>query len=579
MMNLFERRRKNRLRPWAGNARVALVSLAMIAGALAPHTAAAQTSPPPTTPPSTNTGTNASAVNPAAQLLPRTERASARDMLSAPESGPCPLAGSSLRFDFKSADITGVTVATAEELRATYASLLDQNVPVSDICLVRDRIAALIFSKGIFARVEIPEQTITAGQVKIEVIQARIGAVKVIGNAGPAQSLVEEYIEQLQGQETFSLMQAQRLLLLADDIPGISLAATLRSARQERGVVDMEVRVQRDPIDVIGNAQNFGSEALGPEALLMRADFNAYTAFGERTSLVLFASADGKEQIVGQALGEARFGRRGLIGEWSLAYSMTKPGGEAALLDLEGTSIVGKVGVKYPWQRSRVQNIFFSGGLEFVQQEVKSGSFALTDETLSVLYARADGDHSFKWRVPTNVRGGLELRQGLSSESKSPSRFDGVANAFVVRGDLAGEFKLTRSLTAYASADFQYSANPLLAYEEIAMGNLTTGRGYDPSSISGDTGALARFELRGGPYTGPVGTFWAYGFYDVGQVNNLDRAGEKVTAASAGIGLRFRLSELFDLDLAYAAPLDKVSEFADRKPPSRLLFNLISKLR
>ena len=544
-------------------------------------------------PPAGGSTANPTLANPASQIPPADQRRasrSVRDMLSAPEAGPCPLASSQLTFDLVGVDVSGAevqggsatnktSVVTEAELRSTYSGLIGKNVPVAEICGVRDRIAKLIFDKGIFARVEIPAQTIADGQVRIEVTLARIGSVKVLGAAGKVQNLVENYLSQLQGRPTFSLIDAQRLLLLSDDIPGVNVAATLRAAREGRGVIDLEVRVERDPIDIVGNSQNFGSKALGPEAVLARVDFNSYTSFGERTSFVLFSTVDGKEQVVAQALGEARFGSRGLVGDWSVAYAETKPGGDAALLSLEGTSVVAKFGARYPWLRSRRQNIVLSGGLEYAKQEVNSGTFRLTDDTMTIIYARADADRSFDTRFPIRARAGLELRQGLTEASKTPSRFDGKGNALVVRSDYSAEVLLSPRVSAQVSGDLQYTDSPLLAYEEIAMGNLTAGRGYDPSSISGDTGATARFELRGGPFNSEVGAFSGYLFYDVGQVDNLDRAGEKITAASSGFGIRYRLSDQFDLDLAYAAPLDKVSVFAESKPKARVLFNLISKFR
>ena len=49
-----------------------------------------------------------------------------------------------------------------EELERTYSGLIGQDVPVSELCEIRDRASTLLFNRGLFARVEIPAQKISA---------------------------------------------------------------------------------------------------------------------------------------------------------------------------------------------------------------------------------------------------------------------------------------------------------------------------------------------------------------------------------------------------------------------------------
>ena len=52
------------------------------------------------------------------------------------------------------------------------------------------------------------------------------------------------------------------------------------------------------------------------------------------------------------------------------------------------------------------------------------------------------------------------------------------------------------NLALYVSVRGQYSAVPLLSSEEFSFGGNVSGRGYDPSEISGDQGVAATIELR-----------------------------------------------------------------------------------
>ena len=51
--------------------------------------------------------------------------------------------------------------------------------------------------------------------------------------------------------------------------------------------------------------------------------------------------------------------------------------------------------------------------------------------------------------------------------------------------------------------------DPLLAFEEFTAGNYTVGRGYDPATLSGDSGVGVTAELRG-PRLMPMKQIQAY---------------------------------------------------------------------
>src|SRR3546814_9655898 len=50
----------------------------------------------------------------------------------------------------------------------------------------------------------------------------------------------------------------------------------------------------------------------------------------------------------------------------------------------------------------------------------------------------------------------------------------------------------------FRSPRAQYSPDVLLSYEQMSAGNYTTGRGYDPGVITGDSGVGVAAELRYG---------------------------------------------------------------------------------
>jgi len=115
-------------------------------------------------------------------------------------------------------------------------------------------------------------------------------------------------------------------------------------------------------------------------------------------------------------------------------------------------------------------------------------------------------------------------------------------------------------------------------YEQISLGDLSVGRGYDPAVVLGDSGAGASFDLRYDPIQiNPTIMVSPYVFFDVGSVHNNDAALSGLTAnrtlRSFGAGVTLRLANRANLDITYAQPIDPVVAGGVRPSP-RVLINL-----
>ncbi|MDE2474417.1 MAG: ShlB/FhaC/HecB family hemolysin secretion/activation protein, partial [Alphaproteobacteria bacterium] len=450
----------------------------------------------------------------------------AGDILGPPAPGPCPLASSNLQFTLTGVEFTGV-MGVNDVLQAAYGDLVGRQIPVSAICEIRDRATTILFQRGLLARVEIPQQTVMGGRVTFTVIEAFIAAVVVRGNAGPAQDKVDDYIENLRGLRPFDINKAQRYLLLASDIPGVVISATLRPSAEAPGAVELDVDVAHVVADAVLNSNNFNARSAGRITGLVRGDLNSITGLGERTSIIGYNTLEGpfNAQRVIQAVEEARIGSGGLLFRVSGAYGTTRPGDILRPLDINGHSIVVDGRLAYPIIRERSLNITASGGLNYIRQDVDTAGLPLIRDSLSILFGRIGFDQAFAF-APVILGGGLEVRQGI------PGMFDtvhaGASHLSRVAGDpgateFRGDARIAINWLPYVSTigiiQGQYSWQPLLTYEEFTLGNLTIGRGYDPSVLSGHTGVGGSAEIHFGPLPNfqsvpLLGTGSIYGFFD-----------------------------------------------------------------
>ena len=481
----------------------------------------------------------------------------------------------------------GSTALKDQDFAAVTRAYVGKTQKVGAICEIRDRAARVLFDRGILARVEIPEQRISGGALVLEVIEAHVVNVRVRGDIGPAQAAVERYVEKLRGMKPFDMRKAQRYLLLASDIPGVRVRAAIRpSSSAERGAVDIDVSVSREAFSEVGNAQNLGSRTVGRWGGLVRGEARSFTPFGEDTTLVAFHTLDSNEQWVVQLQEAARLGADGLIARASAVYGETRPGEALKPLALKSTSKVGNLELAYPLIRRRRLDVNVAGGLDVVDQSTDlGGAGRLTEDKVRVLYARADGDaRVYGFDRPWVLNWAVTGRKGLSglgaSRAGDSLLTHGFAtpDAWLFRAQGGIETQVYGPISASLRAQAQTSDKPLMPYEQISLGDLSVGRGYDPAVVLGDTGAGASLDLRyAAVQVYPRVLASPFVFYDQGFVHNNDAGRTGLTSSrtlrSFGAGITLRLANRANLEVTYARPVDAVSGGGARPAP-RLLINL-----
>ena len=523
-------------------------------------------------------------------------------------AGPCPaaIADSQLSAPFTAVDFTGPGDGELDHgVRAALAGIgnLDGKIrPLRAICEIRDAANAALARSHYVATIRVPEQTISTGHLKLEVVTAHIVALRVRGDPGRSAARIASLLERLRQLDPLNEIDAERILLIAGDIPGISVTLELRPAPSGKlGEVVGEVAVERVPGALFFNGQNYGSTQIGRYSGLLRGELYGLTGMADRTFLGVFTTSDFKEQQVVQIGHDFAVTSSGLRLGGQFTYAWTKPtltnGGVG--VNLESQSLLGTLSASYPLIRRSNRNLRFDSGFDFIEQRTRSNGTPINVDKLRELYARVDGDATARstgglapvWRVA----GGIELRKdigifgatrlGQTSGGAIPTRFEGDPQAFIARANALIEGRLRfgpqspYAATISVDARGQYANHPLLAFDEFAVGNLTIGRGYDPGATSGDRAYGAATELRIGKPQPLSRTDWAYeaiAFYDVINIRNLDSNQFEAnrTLHSYGGGVRATWGSHGRIDVLYAKPQDKGLAIDTVKPPARVLVSL-----
>lgn len=523
------------------------------------------------------------------------------------ERAPCPLANpefSHVRVTLNRVEFSNVEGIDPAILTASWSDRVGQDLPISVVCDIRDRAATALRARGYLAAVRVPAQTINDGVVRLDILAARLSRVEVRGDAGRNEGLLQRYLSRLDDQPVFNIIEAERYLLLARDIPGMDARLTLRPGAAPGEVVG-EVTVVRTPAIFDASIQNFGSRDVGRFGGIARARFTGLTGMGDLTTLSVYSTADFEEQQVLQAAHEFRVGGEGLRLGASYTYAWTKP--DLAGLPIKSKTRIASLFASYPLVLAQARRLTVGGGLDFIDQDIEFGGAPLNRDRLRMFNLRADGN----WIDPASIAGrdgfspaeprwslqtSLEARQGVSFLGASDdcgvgglacflpgavplTRVEGKPDAFLLRANALAEWRPTKLFTLSAAPRAQWANDPLLAYEEFSGGNFTVGRGFDPGTIIGDSGVAVALEARYGSFV-PANTkslaAQPFVFFDAAWVWNKDTAFAGLNPQklySAGGGMRFAYGNLGRLDVTVAAPLNR-GGFLAKRPDPRVLISL-----
>lgn len=526
------------------------------------------------------------------------------------ERGPCPLAAPSfadVKVTFSRVTFTNLSAVPPETLDAAWQDMAGREVPVASLCEVRDRAATMLRQMGYLAAVQVPPQRIDKnGEVRMDVLIAKLVEVQVRGDAGRAEGLVAAHLDKLTKNEWFNVNAAERHLLLLSGLPGYTVRLTLRSAGKGSGEVIGDVLLERRPIELAIGTQNLGSKATGRQGIYAQLMLNGLTGLGDRTFVALFNTVDFEEQTILQLAHDFALGSDGLRLGANFTYGRGEPG--IAGGNFKSQNVIAGLELSYPLVLKQSRKVTAAGGFELANQKVDFANFPLSEDKLRILYARLDMDmideaslrskggysaSAPKWRVG----GSIEARQGIAglgaSKRCSPisnclppnvpiSNFTADPSAFLIRMNAAFEYRPTPVLTLAVLPRAQYSGEQLLSFEQYSLGNYTIGRGFDPGVVVGDSGVGSSFELRYGrlqPRSQDAFAFQPYAFLDAGWAWTNDRfTPDPRRAISAGGGLRARWGNRLDANIIAAFPIDQSNFLFTQQDDFRLLFTLTARV-
>ncbi len=445
-------------------------------------------------------------------------------------------------FVVKRFRIVGATLVPTRDIQYTLEPWLDQEITFADLEDALQAVADLYQQRGWYARPQLPEQDLVDGVVTIQVIEGKLGEVKVDESAGARISgsrIVNTVTARQDLGAPLNLKDMERALSILNDTPGIAVT-TAMAAGTTPETTDLIVQVQSKRWwGLNASADNFGARSTGYARLSVNGSADSPLGIGDQLSLNYVGSLGTQFGRVGYTLPVGYDGLRFGLNYSALSYRTIESFGFP--VKQFGTAQIAEAIVSYPlllsatgninttltYDRKRYYNASenISGApLDNINSpNAQSGVIVQTgDKWLNVGTWALNGNHfdnhfgggAFYWGSNLTV-GYLDLTSSPAvAVATDQSGLNAAGNYTKYSGSLSRLQRLTDFTQLWLSWQGQLASKNLDSSEDFSLGGPQGVRAYPNYEAQGDQGWLGTIEGRRS-----FGDNWqGTAFFDAGRI-------------------------------------------------------------
>jgi hemolysin activation/secretion protein len=315
--------------------------------------------------------------------------------------------------------VDGVTAFPQTAIGPLTAGLTGPAIPEGQIESSRRALVDLYRSQGyVYTTVR---ATVRGTELRFQVVEGYVAEVKLDGDVGPVGTQVLRFLNHVVGQVPLKTSTLERWLLLAQDIPGLTVRSVLNPSLGDPGALTLVAQVSRRPVSGYVTADNRAFDLVGPSQGLGVINFDSFTEFGERTQLSMFSAFNGTN-LFGQASEELFVGGSGLKVKIYGGAGNSTPSGILGQIGYDGFTSVFGAQVSYPLLRQREQSLNLLANFDAIESNVDvnlgpgGSSQRSSYDSLRILRLGADYALLDTWLGPerTGLNGvSTRLSQGL----------------------------------------------------------------------------------------------------------------------------------------------------------------------
>ncbi len=420
-----------------------------------------------------------------------------RPQRSAPTAAARPPAGATVTV--RSFRFAGNTLLSAAQLAPAVNSFLQRPLGFEDLQRAADAVAAVYREAGWVVRVFLPEQDISEGVVTLQVVEARFAGVRFEGEASRRvrQAEIEAYFKAAQAQgQPLHADGLDRALLLADDLPGVSVAGTLVPGQAE-GETALALQTTDEPF-IYGDAgvDNTGARSTGSRRVTANLNVTSPGGRGELLVMNLLRTRGSQYGRVALTVPAGDHGLRVGVSASAMTYEVIDGPGAATAARIRGRSASLGLDANYPLLRTRMHNLYLSGSLE-------EKTFRTSDTQVRSDYASDSLRLGLSGNRFDELGGGgansasAQVVRGRLTQMAAHSQLDTIPRSYrKLTYSLSRQQTVTADHSLFVSLAGQQATQVLDSSEKFYIGGAGSVRAYPASELGGERGQVASAEWR-----------------------------------------------------------------------------------
>lgn len=467
-------------------------------------------------------------------------------------------------FLVKKITLSGNKVLSTETLTPIVAPYEGKEMTLSSLQKVGALITEAYQKKGyLIAKAYVPEQEITDGLVRIDILEGTIGEVKVQGSHKYySTDFIKKHFDPIIKEKALNQNALERALLVLNEYPKLNVQATLQQG-ETPGTTDILVTAKNSmPINLTLDYNNFGSKYTSRDRFGATFDIGNFLKEGAILSIRGLSGDDPGDMIFGRGSYSIPLNTLGTRLAVYYARGDFDVGEEFAVLDMKGKIESYGFSLTHPFIKKRLQSL--TGEFGFDVKDTKQYLLSDLSSYDKIRSVRAGATYEQTGAVGRTylslfvTRGLGHVLGGMENDAAFTSR-PGADNSFTrLNIDVIRLQRFNPCLFLILKGSGQISPDSLVAGEQISIGGADSVRGFVPGEYSGDYGYSLTAELRVAPLVNKE-IFQLAFFMDNGGIwvkEPVVGQSSKHNITGGGGGIRLNLPYDFNIRADVGFPID-----------------------
>lgn len=464
--------------------------------------------------------------------------------------------------------VEGNTVLSDAEIEQAVYPFLGPGRSLDDVEKARAALQKAYEARGLkTVLVDIPQQNVVGGRVRLSVTEAKVGQVNISGGKHTSNEQVIRALPSIMPGNVPDLNAFTGQLTALNSRSGDRQVTPELKAGVESGTIDVDLKVE-DKLPLHGGIELSNRFSRDTRPLRLQANLRYDDLWGWGHSISGFYSVAPQRR----SDAEVFVGSYGMPLSDRLRLDVTGLVSNSNVATVGGTTVLGD-GYSVTATFSRTlggpaglyQRVTAAIAYKDFKEAVTLGS---QTDRVPITYFPISLGYAGSWTTEQGTLGfdltGTFAFRGLGSNTSEfdYKRYRATGGFAYLHGGLNYLYDLPHGAQLYSSLEGQLASEPLISNEQISIGGAGSIRGYLQSEAIGDKGFMSSVELRSPSLSSLLGRnideLRVLAFVDAGRVWILNPLPEQVSSyglISVGGGVRLKLFGHFTGNLDIGFPL------------------------